>query len=105
MKHCFLIRKVDEFGKILLSSPAVEYLERTELPSFEVAKRMAGVSEAEVALHIETAADEIEEALRAAHQHKTSKRVAIAVGRVGMDAVQLVKLFPEALETVKKELA
>lgn len=98
-------RRVDEFGKILLSDKAVGYLERTDKPSFEVAKRMAGVSEAEVATHIEKAADEVEEALRAAHTQRDSPRVKIAVDRLAMDTSQLVKLFPEVQEKVKIELS
>ena len=97
-------RRVDEFGKILSNRKAVEYLERTAKPSFGVAKRMAGVSESEVARHIETAADEAEEALRAAHTHKNSPRVKEAVDRLGMDTVQLVKLFPDVQKKVRKEL-
>jgi hypothetical protein len=97
-------RRVDDFGKILSSKKAVEYLERTERPSFEVAKRMAGVSEAEVATHIEAAADEAEEALRAAHAHRESRRVKEAVDRLSMDTIQLVKLFPDLLEKAREEL-
>jgi len=97
-------RRVDEFGKVLSNRKAVDYLERTPKPSFEVAKRMAGVSESEVAMHIETAADEAEEALRAAHIHKESQRVKEAVDRLAMDTVQLVKLFPSLEEKIKREL-
>ncbi len=87
-------REVDEFGRILESEPAVAYLERTERPSFEVARRMAGVAESEIGEHLERAADEIEEALKAVHQHKRSKRVLAAVQRVGLDAMQLLEVFP-----------
>lgn len=97
-------RRVDEFGKILSNRKAVAYLERTPKPSFGVAKRMAGVSESEVARHIETAADEAQEALRAAHTHKNSPRVKEAVERLGMDTVQLVKMFPDVQKKVRKEL-
>jgi len=97
-------RRVDDFGRILSSSKAVAYLERTEGPSFEVARRMAGVSEVEVATHIETAADEVEEALRAAHTQKGSIRVKEAVERLAVDTVQLVKLFPDVVVKVTEEL-
>jgi hypothetical protein len=93
-------RQVDEFGRILEHSSAVDYLERSDRPSFAVARRMAGVAESEVSNHVERAADEIEEALKAAHQHKTSKRLQEAVRRVGVDAVQLLNVFP----TIKKEI-
>ena len=93
-------REVDEFGRILESESAVAYLERTDRPSFEVARRMAGVAESEIGEHLERAADEIEEALKAVHQHKKSKRVEAAVQRVGLDAMQLLEIFPN----IKKEL-
>jgi hypothetical protein len=93
-------REVDEFGRILESETAVAYLERTERPSFEVARRMAGVAESEISEHLERAADEIEEALKAVHQHKKSKRVQAAVRRLGMDAVQLLEVLPE----IKKDV-
>ncbi len=98
-------RKVDEFGRILSSTSAVEYLERTEKPSFDVARRMAGVAETEVATHIETAADEAEEALRAAHHHKNSRRIADATRRLGSDAVGLARLFPVVLKQMREEIA
>jgi hypothetical protein len=88
-------REVDEFGRILESEAAVAYLERTDRPSFEVARRMAGVAESEIGEHLERAADEIEEALKAVHQHKKSKRVLAAVNRIGLDVMHLLDLFPD----------
>jgi hypothetical protein len=41
-------RRVDDFGRILESPQAVEYLERTEKPNFEVAFRAAGGDEPEL---------------------------------------------------------
>jgi hypothetical protein len=84
-------RDVDAFGRILESETAVAYLERSERPSFEVARRMAGVAESEIGERLERAADEIEEALKAVHQHKKSKRVLAAVQRVGLDTLQLLE--------------
>jgi hypothetical protein len=97
-------RMVDDFGRILENSSAVEYLERNERPSFSVARRMAGVAESDVSSHVERAADEIEEALKAAHQHKSSKRLQVAVRRVGADAFQLLALFPGIRKELLKEL-
>jgi hypothetical protein len=93
-------RQVDEFGRILESTPAVEYLERTDSPSFAVARRMSGVAESEVSEHVERAADEVEEALKAAHQHKSSRRLKLAVKRLGLDVSQLLEIFP----AIRKEL-
>src|SRR5579862_3218395 len=93
-----------DFGRILESEAAVEYMERSEAPSFDVARRMAGVAESEVATHVETAADEAEEALRAAHHHKSSTRIADAVTRLGVDSIELAKLFPSALSRLREEI-
>jgi hypothetical protein len=93
-------RQVDDFGRILENATAVQYLERSDNPSFSVARRMAGVPESDISTNVEKAADEIEEALKAAHQYKTSKRLQAAVRRVGADALQLLTLFP----AIKKEL-
>lgn len=93
-------RQVDDFGRILESQSAVVYMERSESPSFAVARRMAGVAESDVAEHVERAADEAEEALKAAHQHKSSKRLQYAVKRLGGDALQLLDIFP----AIRKEL-
>ena len=93
-------RQVDDFGRILESETAVEYLERTDSPSLSVARRMAGVAESEVSGHIERAADEVEEALKSAHQHKSSRRLKQAVKRLGQDVNQLLEVFP----AVRKEI-
>lgn len=93
-------RQVDEFGRILENETAVEYLERNDSPSFSVARRMAGVGESDVSSHVERAADEVGEALKAAHQYKTSKRLQTAVKRFGADALQLLGVFPQ----IKKDL-
>ncbi|HTU17378.1 MAG TPA: hypothetical protein VMG10_04890 [Gemmataceae bacterium] len=97
-------RQVDDFGRILENPSAVEYLERNERPSYSVARRMAGVAESDVSSHVERAADEIEEALKAAHQHKSSKRLEAAVRRVGADAFQLLALFPGIRKELLKQL-
>jgi len=88
-------RKVDRFGKILQSEKAVTYLENTKKPSFELAYRKAGGDLTEVATRIETAADEIEEALSTVHHHVKSPRVTQAVDRLMEDIVALLKHFPD----------
>jgi hypothetical protein len=97
-------RQVDDFGRILENPSAVDYMERNEKPSFLVARRMAGVAESEVSRHVERAADEIEEALKAAHQHKGSRRLQEAVRRVGLDALQLLKVFPALKNEFMKQI-
>lgn len=104
-KHKPLIadsRDVDRFGVILQSAKALEYLKRTDNPTFEAAFRFAGGDEVETARYLERACDEVEEALRTVHHHKKSKRVAAAILRLGQDMERLLELFPavsKALET------
>jgi hypothetical protein len=87
-------RQVDNFGRILENKQAIEYLERTESPSFDIALRVAGGDEPEIIELVEKAADSIELALTRAHFFKKSKKLQKAVARLGADAKQLVNIFP-----------
>lgn len=96
-------RQVDNFGKILESREAVDYLERSESPSFDVAYRTAGGDEQEIVRLVQTAADNIELALTRAHLHAKSKALQRAVERLGADANQLLRIFPEIQEKLGEE--
>jgi hypothetical protein len=96
-------RKVDDFGMILQSNKAVQYLERSPNPSFEVAYRMAGGDEPEIIRLIETAADNVELALTRAHLYTKSKKLQLAVERLGADAYQLLRVFPDIRESLDKD--
>lgn len=87
-------RYVDSFGKILESPKAVDYLERTQSPSFDFALRVAGADEPELVDLLESAADSIELALGRVHLHAKSEKMRKAVDRVVIDAEQLRKIFP-----------
>ena len=87
-------RQVDNFGRILQSKDALEYLERTSRPNFEVAHRLAGGDEPEIIRLIEEAADNIELALTRAHLYKKSTKLRDAVRRLESDAKQLLTIFP-----------
>jgi hypothetical protein len=87
-------RLVDQFGAILESKKAVEYLERSERPSFDVAYRISGGDEPQLVNLIETAADNIEAALSRAHLYKTSRKLQAASERVCLGADRLADLFP-----------
>ena len=88
-------RYIDEFGKILESPQAIEYLENTESPVFETAYRLAGGDELETISTVERAIYSIEQALGTAHLYVKNARLQNAVRRLGKDALQLVKLFPD----------
>jgi len=96
-------RQVDNFGRIIESKEAVEYLERTEHPSFDVALRTAGGDEPEIIRLIEKAADEVELALTRAHFFKKSKKIQAAVKRFGADAKQLLEIFPDIRKQLDEE--
>lgn len=88
-------RQVDSFGMILESSKAVQYLERSERPSFDAAFNLAGGDEPQIVRLIKKASDNIELALSRAHLHIKSKNLHSAVGRLGAGAMQILRLFPD----------
>jgi len=96
-------RQVDNFGRILESKQAVQYLERAEKPSFEVALRTAGGDEPEIVNLIETAADNVELALTRIHLFKKSKKIQTAVERLSAHAWQLLDIFPGIMAKLKEE--
>ncbi|MGC3992066.1 MAG: hypothetical protein QM796_20710 [Chthoniobacteraceae bacterium] len=95
-------RRVDDFGRILENSKAVDYLDRTERPNFEVAFRMSGGDEPELLKLIAAAADNIELALGKVHLHAKSERIQKAVERCGADALQLLNVFPKIRDGLVK---
>ena len=97
-------RQVDDFGQILESKEAVEYLERTKTPSFEFAYRLAGGDEIEIIQLIEGSADSVEAALSRVHLHKEKPKLQKAVMRLGADVVPLFHLFPDIRTKVLEEL-
>lgn len=96
-------RLVDDFGTILESHDAVEYLESSEVPNFDQAYRLAGGDEQETIKHVQSAANSIELALSRVHFHTTSAKLQKEVKRLGIDALQLLKLFPSIHERLIKE--
>jgi hypothetical protein len=86
-------RKVDEFGSILESAEAVEYLERSEIPNYDVALNLAGGEEPELVRLIERAADNVELALGKVFRYKGSAKLDKAVGRLQDDMDQLRLVF------------
>lgn len=91
-------RRIDEFGWILESKKAVEYLRRSDKPSFDAAYRIAGGDEHEIVRYVERAADNIEFALARAHSYTKSKPLQKAIARMGDDAFQILSIFPDIRE-------
>jgi len=96
-------RRVDDFGAVLESPTAVEYLERSKTPSFDRAFSLAGGDEPEIVRLIDEAADNIGLALMRAHRHTDSERLHRAVEQLGEDARQLLSLFPDLRDALCRE--
>jgi uncharacterized protein with HEPN domain len=96
-------RQVDNFGRVLENPDAVQYLERNENPSFDIALRMAGGDEPEIIKLVNKASDNIELALTRAHHYKKSKKLETAVERLGTDTRRLLELFPNTKDKIYQE--
>lgn len=93
-------RQVADFGKILDSKEALDYLERSPNPNFEFALRVAGGDAGEILSLLQQAADNLELALSRIHFFTDSSKIQEEVRRVGKDALQVLKSFP----SIEKEL-
>ena len=87
-------RKMDDFGEILANAEAVAYLERTDRPSFEMARRLAGGDVNELRRLVDNAADSVEESLSRAHLHTEDAKLQMAVERLRKGCDRLFELFP-----------
>lgn len=87
-------RNVTKFGKLLESPAAVEYLETTDRPSFELAIQKAGAEEPELVELVKAATDNVEQALSRVHLYRDSVDLQKAVDRFGRSATELLRKFP-----------
>jgi hypothetical protein len=94
-------RQVEQFGQILESKKAIEYMERTKLPSFDAAYQLAGGDEPAIVRQIMEAADKVEASLSRAHRYAKSKKLRSASKRLGEDVFQLLSLFPLLKEEIE----
>lgn len=88
-------RKIEQFGKVLQSTKALQYLEKTPSPRFQTAYRIAGGDAADVADYIEQACFQLEEALGVIHHVTTAPRVQEASKRMVKDVEQLLTVYPK----------
>ncbi len=88
-------RYVTRFSKILQSERAVDYLRKTDHPSFEVAAQKAGADEPELVALVERATDDIEQVLGRVHLYADSQPLQKAVDRFGLGGWELVRRFPK----------
>lgn len=87
-------RRIDDFGRILESPKATEYLEGNKRPKFDYAFQLAGGDESEIAHLVNEAGTNIQLTLSRVHHYKDSEDIQWAVKRLGIDVLQLLKVFP-----------
>ncbi len=87
-------RRVDDFGRILESPKAVQYLQENRKPNFDYAFQLAGGDESQIAQLINEAANNVQLALSRVHHHKDSEDIQQAINRLGIDVYQLLDVFP-----------
>ena len=96
-------RQVSKFGKILENQDAIEYLETSKKPKFEVAYTYAGGEEDETINYIQEAYHNVELALSRVHLYKKSIKLSKEVKRLGTDVKELLKVFPEIMAVICAE--
>lgn len=97
-------RNIDKFGKVLLSSDAVEYLEENESPNFDFALKKAGEDTDEIYSLLTQAADNLEIAFTTLHMHADKPGVEKAVKRLGSHLVHLTSMFPSVKSLVLEKV-
>ena len=88
-------RKTDEFGRILESDRAYEYLRDNKDARFEQARVLAGGDLPETISNIKKASEHIRLALAQAHLYQTDEKLLVAMNEFGKDAVQLMSVFKQ----------
>ena len=94
-------RRVDDFGRILESPKAIQYLQENRKPNFDHAFQIAGGDESQISQLINEAANNVQLALSRVHHHKDSEDIQRAVSRLGIDVFQLLDVFPGVREEIQ----
>lgn len=87
-------RYLDDFGTILESPEAVQYLENSKNPNFDYAFQLARGDESEIISLINGAGDNIAIALSRIHRYKDSPEMQRAVKRLAIDCKELLDRSP-----------
>lgn len=82
-------RDIDDFGRMLETEEARQYLENAENPTWEVARRIAGLGVEDLIQLIDEANHNVDVTLVKAHQFADSSKLAAAVDRLARGVVQL----------------
>lgn len=96
---------VADFGKMLGSRKAIEYLELAKRPKFDIAFRISGGDFEETVRYVTAASKNAELALMRSHAFKTSSQLGKAVGRLGSNTLQLLSLFPNIRKSLLGKVA
>ncbi len=87
-------RRVDDFGRILESPRAVEYLEGNKRAKFDYAFQLAGGDESEITRLINEATNNVGLALNRVNHYKDSEDIQRAITELGTDVEQLQNSLP-----------
>lgn len=88
-------RRIEEFGRVLLSKRAVDYLLRDKRPNLDTAIDLAGADAPDVIERLENARDNIQFSLGRAHLYKRDPKLKAAVGEIGQHVARLLDLYPD----------
>ncbi len=91
-------RRVDDFGKILENSEAVEYLGSKRKPDFDYAFRLAGGEELNLVQLLSEAISNVKYVLSRVHHYKDSEDIQKMAETLGVDVHQLMNVLPNVLQ-------
>lgn len=87
-------RRIDDFGRILESPRAVDYLEGNKKAKFDYAFQLAGGDESEITRLINEATNNVGLALNRVNHYKDSEDIQRAITELGTDVEQLQNSLP-----------
>ncbi|RKU36059.1 hypothetical protein C6496_14305 [Candidatus Poribacteria bacterium] len=85
---------LDDFGMILGSPKAVQYLENNEDPNFDHARQLSSAGEAYAAELLREASANIQNTLMSVHHYKDSQAVQFAAERLAINVKELLDQYP-----------
>ena len=94
-------RDVSDFGRMLEDPQSIQYLEGSKNPSFDDARKLIGGEKSDFIQHLSEAAANVRIVLTGVHHYKNSKDIQEAVETFGIDAQQLLSIFPHILQKLQ----
>ena len=96
-------RDVSDFGRMLEDPQAIQYLEGSKNPSFDNARKLIGGEKSDFIQHLSEASANVRIVLTGVHHYKNSNDIQEAVETFGIDAQQLLSIFPHILQKLQKK--